>query len=54
MNDNSKRDRENDLYEYYIESKYYSIKQTGMHFDEAKKKNVVALTLENKCFPIRQ
>ena len=30
---------ENDHYEHYIESKYYSIKQTGMHFDEARKKN---------------
>ena len=31
--------RENDHYEHYIESKYCSIKQTGMHFDKAKKKN---------------
>ena len=30
---------EHDHYEHYIESKYYSIKQPGMHFDEAKKKN---------------
>ena len=31
--------RDNDHYEHYIESKYCSIKQSGMHFDKAKKQN---------------
>ena len=41
--------RENDHDEYYIESKYYSIKQTGMHFDEAKMKNGFSVFHCNMC-----
>ena len=32
-------ERNNSYYENYIESKYCSVKQTGMHFDNAKKQN---------------